>query len=77
MPVQSLELSEADLSETGIIQLDYLKFQRVTSITIFIKDNQGNEETTRILFIGLYGSTKESSNMHDFKRITGKAGESH
>ena len=76
-PIQSLELTEADLSETGVTPLDYLKFQRVQSITVFIKNNQGSEETTRIAFIGLFGSTKESSNMHDFKRIAGKAGESH
>ncbi|KAI6657024.1 Thioredoxin-like protein 1 [Oopsacas minuta] len=76
-PVQFLDLTEADLEATSVTPLDYLKFQRVQSITVFVKNNQGGEETTQIGFIGLFGSTKESSNMQEFKRIAGKAGESH
>ena len=76
-PTQLLSLTEGDLEENNVTPLDYLKFQRVQSLTVFVKDNQGGEEITQVRFIGLFGSTKESSNMQNFKRIAGKAGESH
>lgn len=44
---QMLELTEEDLDEqtSKPIPLKYVKFQRVTSITVFVEDNYGGDIT--------------------------------
>lgn len=77
-PVQLLELSKNDLLEDAKpVQLKYVKFQNVNSLTIFVKDNQTNKDTTRITQILLIGSPVATTNMNEFKRLTGKQGEAH
>ncbi len=50
----------------------------ITLLTqLFIKDNQGNEETTIVHYIGIHGNPRETTNMSDFKRVTGEKGERH
>jgi len=44
---------------------------------IFIKDNQGGAETTRIDHLAIFGTPLTTTNMGDFKRIAGKKGEAH
>jgi len=75
--VQTLVLTPADVENGSVIPLLYVKFQNVSNITLFVKDNQEGEETTRIDFLGFYGSPVGSTNMAEFKRIAGKKGESH
>ncbi|KAM9322079.1 thioredoxin-like protein 1 [Pholidichthys leucotaenia] len=77
-PTQFLELSEEDYKDDGLIPLRYVKFQNVQSVTLFIKSNQGDEETTKINYLTFIGTTVQATtNMNDFKRIAGKKGESH
>lgn len=76
--VQLLELKQEDLEEDAKpVQLKYVKFQNVNSLTIFVKDNQTGKDTTRITQITLIGSPVAATNMSDFKRIGGKQGEAH
>lgn len=44
---------------------------------IFVKDNQGEEETTVITHIGLFGCPLDTTNMSEFKRVAGEKGERH
>ncbi|XP_060082837.1 thioredoxin-like protein 1 [Ylistrum balloti] len=76
-PTQTLELTPDDVKEGTLINLRYVKYQNVTSITLFVKDNLDDSETTRIDYLGFVGSTGASTNMADFKRVAGKKGESH
>ena len=46
-------------------------------VQIFVKDNQGGEETTVISHIGLFGSPLDATNMSEFKRVSGEKGERH
>jgi len=73
--VQQLELTKEDL-EGGIVQLRYVKFQNVQSLTLFIKDNQEGEETTQLDYLCIIGSPISVTNMNEFKRVAGKKGES-
>ena len=47
------------------------------NLTIFVKDNQTDAETTKINHLQLIGSPVATTNMSDFKRVAGKKGESH
>ena len=76
-PVQLLELSPKDLTSKEPIPLRFVKFQNVSNIQLFIKDNQSGAETTIIHHLSIIGSPMSTTNMNDFKRIAGKKGESH
>lgn len=76
-PTQTLELTEDDLKDGTVVQLRFVKFQNVSSITIFIKDNQSGDEITQLDYLGFIGSPVSTTNMADFKRVAGKKGESH
>ncbi|XP_072019784.1 thioredoxin-like protein 1 [Amphiura filiformis] len=76
-PIQTLELTKDDVAETGIIGLKFVKYQNVHSLTLFVKDNQGDEETSQIDYLGLIGVPVNTTKMDDFKRVAGKKGESH
>ena len=38
-------------------------------LQIFIKDNQGDSETTAIQYLGIFGGLLDSTNMDEFKRV--------
>lgn len=73
---QELELTPKDL-DGGPINLRYVKFQNVQNLQIFVKDNQSDEEVTRIDKLVILGLPLATTNMGDFKRISGKVGEAH
>lgn len=74
--VQDLELKPEEL-DGGPINLRYVKFQNVQNIQLFVKDNQAGGEVTQIDHLAVIGSPISTTNMGDFKRVTGKKGESH
>ncbi|XP_074661371.1 thioredoxin-like protein 1 [Tubulanus polymorphus] len=75
--IQKIQLTPDDVKEGTLIPLRYVKFQNVSSVSIFVNDNQGGEETTVINYLGFIGSPVMATNMSDFKRVAGKKGESH
>jgi thioredoxin len=75
--VQELELIPKDLASKAALNLRYVKFQNVSNLIIFVKDNQNGSDVTRINHVQLIGSPVATTNMSDFKRIAGKKGEGH
>jgi len=76
-PIQAFELlCPDDISDNSLIPLRYVKFQNVQNLTIFIKDNQSNTDTTQIDHLAIFGSPISVTNMNEFKRVAGKKGES-
>jgi len=71
---QDLQLSGKEL-KGELIKLKYMKFQSVNRLTIFIQDNQAGDEITQLNYIQVIGSPMTATNMSDFKRVAGKAGE--
>lgn len=66
--VQEFELEQKHL-EGEPVQLRYVKFQSVNSLNIFVVNNQGDEETTQIQKIALYGTPKDTFNVADIKKV--------
>mmetsp|Transcript_10261 Transcript_10261/g.13764 ORF Transcript_10261/g.13764 Transcript_10261/m.13764 type:complete len:195 (+) Transcript_10261:104-688(+) len=67
-PTQTFHLTEADLKEgSDPIRTQYVKFQRVRSITLFVEDNAGGD-ISAIGGLKLYGRTVATMNMNDFKK---------
>lgn len=52
------------------VPLKFVKFQNVRSLTVFIEDNQGSVDVTKVNKIAFYGSTVETTNMKELKKIT-------
>lgn len=75
--VQEFELTDEDMKAGSIVNLKYVRFQNVKSVTMFVKNNQGDEETTQIDRLGFIGCPVTTTNMNEFKRVAGKKGESH
>ena len=48
-----------------------------THTQLFVKDNQGGEETSIIHHIGIHGNPIETTKMSEFKRVAGEKGERH
>eukprot|EP00238_Polyblepharides_amylifera_P002061 CAMPEP_0196586012 /NCGR_PEP_ID=MMETSP1081-20130531/52852_1 /TAXON_ID=36882 /ORGANISM="Pyramimonas amylifera, Strain CCMP720" /LENGTH=169 /DNA_ID=CAMNT_0041907745 /DNA_START=50 /DNA_END=559 /DNA_ORIENTATION=- len=66
---QEFEFTEEEISSGKPIQLKFVKFQHVRNISIFVESNQGDEETTVINKIQLIGSTVETTNMKELKKV--------
>jgi len=61
-PTQTFELSEDDLKEgSKPLALKFVKFQRVTSITIFVEDNNGGD-ISALGMLKFFGRTMGKSN---------------
>ena len=69
-PTQEIELSDSSYDSEGLalFNLRFVKFQRVNSLSIFVADNLGGEETTRIENLRLYGETMDVTRMSEFKK---------
>ncbi|XP_020579664.1 PITH domain-containing protein At3g04780 [Phalaenopsis equestris] len=67
-PSDSLILSQDDLKAKPI-SVKYVKFQNVRSLTIFIEDNQAGNDISKIQKIALYGTTVDTTNMKELKKI--------
>ncbi|OQR74954.1 thioredoxin protein 1-like [Tropilaelaps mercedesae] len=76
-PVQVLNLTPKDAMKDAVVRLKYVKFQNVSSLQLFVKDNQDGSEVTRIDQLQFFGSVLSVTNMNDFKRVSGKKGEAH
>ena len=67
-PAQTITLTAEDLKESSNpIDLYYVKFQRVKSLTFFIEENEGGD-VTAIGGLRIMGKTVATTNMKDFKK---------
>ena len=47
----------------------FVKFQTVTHLTIFVEDNQGGEETTRVQRIQVLGLPQDTTDVSKIKKV--------
>lgn len=74
MPAEDeLELSPDELGDRR--EVKFVKFQSLDRLTIFIASNQGDEESSALSGLKLWGASVATTKMGDFKRVAGEAGE--
>ncbi|KAI9306066.1 PITH domain-containing protein [Cunninghamella echinulata] len=66
---QTITLEPKDFEEDAIVNLRFVKFQNIVNVVLFIADNQEDEETTALQQLIFIGSTVESTNMGDLKKM--------
>ncbi|KAI6171499.1 putative thioredoxin [Aphelenchoides bicaudatus] len=70
-PIQTL-----DFEENALQGLKFVKFQNVKNLLLFVENNVEGGDVTAINELKLYGQPLSgSTNMEEFKRVAGKAGE--
>jgi hypothetical protein len=67
-PHHEFELTAKDVGG-GTINLPFVKFQFVTNLTIFISDNQADDEVTTLERIQLFGQSIAPTDMKEFKKV--------
>lgn len=64
---QSIELGQDESTSDAKTDLKFVKFQRVNTLQIFIANNHGDSEITKLKSLQFFGSTGETSNLSDWK----------
>eukprot|EP00967_Tisochrysis_lutea_P078168 scaffold106343_cov30-Tisochrysis_lutea.AAC.1 len=72
---QELELTPEQFGSR--IELRFVKFQSVQTLTFFIHSNQGDGDVSAISGLRLWGTSVATTNMSEFKRVAGEKGEGH
>lgn len=70
-PTQAIELSEEDWNEDGTanIGLKYVKFQKTSSLIIFVQQGDGDSETVRLDRVKLVGEAGAKREMGKLQKI--------
>ncbi|BGP14351.1 hypothetical protein JCM10213_004478 [Rhodosporidiobolus nylandii] len=67
-PAQELVLTEEQAKGIKSVELRFVRFQSVNHLSIFVVDNQGSEEITRIDKLELIGLSGEGMKMEDLRK---------
>lgn len=70
---QELELSSEQLGSR--IELRFVKFQSVQTLSLFIHSNQDDGDVSALSGLRLWGAPVATTNMSEFKRVAGEKGE--
>ena len=66
---QTIELTEEDVTGDGLeVKLRFVKFQRVTSLSIFVQENFGDEESTALGMLNINGTPVLGTNVSELKK---------
>ncbi|KAJ2720747.1 hypothetical protein GGI07_004428 [Coemansia sp. Benny D115] len=72
---QELELTEENYKSGGVVNLRYVRFQNVNSLSIFVADNLGGDDVTAITQLAFIGTAVNTSNVSDIRQ--GEDGHDH
>ncbi|CAK3850344.1 Thioredoxin 1 [Lecanosticta acicola] len=75
---QTIEIKESDWdskTQTAKVELRFVKFQNISSVTVFVADGDGDAEKTRIDRLRLFGESGEKRAMGKLEKIGDEQGE--
>jgi len=64
---QSFELPEEVVTSNAKTELKFVKFQRVNTVQVFISNNHGDSEITKLKGLQFFGTPTENSVLSDWK----------
>jgi len=68
-PAQELTLTPSQASGSQPVELRYVRFQKVNSLQVFVLDNQGGGDVTRLYGVEVYGAdTGDAADWDAFKK---------
>ncbi|KAJ2103356.1 hypothetical protein GGI16_003001 [Coemansia sp. S142-1] len=72
---QEIELTEEVYKKGGVVNLRYVRFQNVSSLSIYVADNLGDDDVTAISQLAFIGTAVDTANVSDIRQ--GEDGHSH
>lgn len=66
-PTQTLQLTEQQLCGDSVVELEFVKFQYVSDVTLFVAENNGGD-TTVLSSLRFFGAPIAQTNMSEFKK---------
>ncbi|KAJ2780937.1 hypothetical protein H4R18_003184 [Coemansia javaensis] len=75
VPTQEIEMTPAAYEQGGVVGLRYVRFQNVTSLSLFVADNLGGGDVTAISQLAFIGTAVSSANVSEIRQ--GEEGHAH
>ncbi|KAJ2056875.1 hypothetical protein GGI17_005966 [Coemansia sp. S146] len=72
---QEIELTKDVYKKGGVVNLRYVRFQNVSSLSIYVADNLGDDDVTAISQLAFIGTAVDTANVSDIRQ--GEDGHSH
>ncbi|KAJ2743254.1 hypothetical protein GGI20_003882 [Coemansia sp. BCRC 34301] len=72
---QEIALTEDVYKKGGVVNLRYVRFQNVSSLSIYVADNLGGDDVTAISQLAFIGTAVDTANVSDIRQ--GEEGHSH
>ena len=66
-PLEEIEIQEGELD--GDIILNYVKYQNVSNLTIFIENNRGGNDITEMNKLEIHGAPLHDTDMKNLKKV--------
>ena len=66
-PLEEIEIQEGELE--GDIILNYVKYQNVSNLTLFIQDNREGGDITEVSKLEIFGAPLHETNMNELKKV--------
>ena len=68
-PVQELDLDAKAVAAGDAIPLEFVRFQNVRSLTLFIDANAADDDVTELSHLGFIGSSTDGMDMSELKAV--------
>lgn len=70
-PTQAIEISEEDWNDDGTVTLNlrYVKFQKTSSLVIYVQQGEGDGETVRLDRVRLIGEAGAKRDMGKLQKV--------
>jgi len=68
-PAQTFELEPEDVAEGRELATNFVRFQSVTNLSVFVERNHGGADTTIINRIQIIGCPIAGTNMNELKKV--------